>query len=304
LNEWLPIGRNEDIIMTKFIRVALAPLAPLTPMAYLALVAVFAACGNKDQATPDSRQVELTPAPVAQPQLADTAVSLAPAAAVTKATKAPAPKPARKPAPTPAAPEVASQPAPAVPKPASAPAPSASTTGVIAAGVPLGTTLGTRVCTNTHKVGDQVTATLGNAVPGTNGALIPAGATVTLRVSESQRGENGKEGIRLAFEPVSVAFAGTSYTIDGSAVMTQMQTVRAQTTGDQAKKVVGGAVIGAIAGELLGRKAKTAVIGAAVGAAAGGVVAAGTADWNGCLAEGANLTVTLMSPVTVKVGAY
>lgn len=285
--------------MTKFIRVALAPLAPL---AFLGLVAVFAACGNKDQATPDSYQVELTPAPSAQPQLADTAVSLAPAPAAERpAATAPAPKPARKPAPRPA--PVAAEPPVFAPVPG-VPAPSAPTTGVIAGGLSLATTLGTRVCTNTHKVGDQVTATLASGVSGTNGALIPAGATVTLRVSESQRGENGKEGIRLAFEPVSVTFAGNTYAIDGSAVMTQMQTVRAQTTGDQAKKVVGGAVIGAIAGQILGKRAKTAAIGAAVGAAAGGVVAAGTADWNACLAEGANLTVTLTSPVTVKVGAY
>ncbi|HEY5490293.1 MAG TPA: hypothetical protein VIK25_03780 [Gemmatimonadaceae bacterium] len=290
--------------MTKFIRVALAPLAPLAPLAFLGLVAVFAACGNKDQATPDSHQVELTPAPSAQPQLADTAVSLAPAPAAERpAATAPAPKPARKPAPRPAPTPVAAEPPVFAPVPG-VPAPSAPTTGVIAGGLSLATTLGTRVCTNTHKVGDQVTATLASGVSGTNGALIPAGATVTLRVSESQRGENGKEGIRLAFEPVSVTFAGVTYTIDGSAVMTQMQTVRAQTTGDQAKKVVGGAVIGAIAGQILGKRAKTAAIGAAVGAAAGGVVAAGTADWNGCLAEGANLTVTLTSPVTVKVGAY
>jgi len=286
--------------MTKSIRVALAPLAPL---AFLALAGAFAACGNKDQATPDSRMVELTPAPAAQPQLADTAVSLAPAPE-TKVAKAPAPKPARKPAPNPAAPEAAPRPAPAVPLPTPAPVRAAPGTGVMAAGLSLPTILGTRVCTNTHKVDDRVTATLGSAVTGTNGAMIPAGATVTLRVSESKRGENGKEGIRLTFEPVSVSFAGNTYAIEGNAVMTQMQTVRAQTTGDQAKKVVGGALIGALAGELLGRKAKTAVIGAAVGAAAGGVVAAGSADWNGCLAEGANLTVTLAAPVTVKVGTY
>lgn len=285
--------------MMKFIRVALAPLA---------LVVVFAACGNKDQATPESRQVELTPKPAAQPQLGDTAISLAPAPeAEFQAAAAPAPKPVRKPAPRPAprpAPApVAAEPQPFAPVP-SVPAPAASATGMIASGLSLGTTLGARVCTNTHKVGDRVTATLASAVPGTNGASIPAGATVTLRVSESQRGENGKEGIRFAFEPVSVTFAGSTYAIDGSAVMTQMETVRAQTTGDQAKKVVGGAVIGAIAGQILGKRAKTAAIGAAVGAAAGGVVAAGSADWNGCLAEGGTVTVTLASPVTVKVGAY
>jgi len=156
--------------MTKFIRVALAPLA---------LVTVVAACGNKDQALPESRQVELTPAPAAQPQLSDTAVSATPApAAERQAPPAPAPKPARKPAPTPAAAAVPSAPAPAAPQPASSSAPVAPATGMIAGGLALGTTLGTRVCTNTHKVGDRVTATLASAVYGTNGALVPAGANL------------------------------------------------------------------------------------------------------------------------------
>ena len=173
----------------------------------------------------------------------------------------------------------------------------------MAGGLSLRTTLGTRTCTNTHRVGDRVTATLASALPGTNGASIPAGATVTLRVSESQRGENGKEGILLAFEPVAVTFGGSTYAVDGSAVMTARETVRAQTTGDQAKKVAAGALVGALAGQLLGKRAKTAAVGAAVGAAAGGAVAAGSADWNGCLAEGATVTVTLRSPLTVKVAA-
>lgn len=274
----------------KFMRGALAPLALATTLA------IVAACGKKD-AAPDSRQVELTPAPSAQPALGDTAkTEAAPARATTPPAKAaPTRKPAAQPAPAAAAPAAA--PAPA------APAPVTGKTGVIASGRTMNTALGTRVCTNTHKVGDRVTGTLREAVSGTNGASIPSGATVTYRVSQSQRGENGKEGIRLAFEPVAVSFGGSTYGITGTAVMTQMETIRAQSTGDQAKKVGAGAVIGAIAGELLGKKAKTAAVGAVVGAAAGGVVAAGTADWNACLGQGATLTVTLGAPVTVKAGA-
>ena len=287
--------------MMKFTRAAIAPLA---------LAAALSACGTKDQPTPESRQVELAPKATGQPQLGDTALTSAPApeaeleSVTMPAPAAPVSEPAARPANRPAAPAPASAPdapaaAAAAPTPAAAPA--APAAGVVAGGLSLGTTLGTRVCTNTHKVGDRVTATLASAVPGTNGASIPAGATVTLRVSESQRGENGKEGIRLAFEPVAVTFGGSTYAIDASAVMTGRETVRSQTTGDQAKKVATGAVVGAIAGQILGKRAKTAAIGAAVGAAAGGAVAAGAADWNGCLAEGGAVTVTLRSPVTVKV---
>lgn len=278
--------------MKSCMRVAIAPLA---------IVVLLAACGKNDQATPESRQVELTPAPAAQPQLADTAVTAAPEAELAttaQPTATPTPKPAPKPAPRPAP-----APAAAAPTVAATPAPTAPTTGVVAGGSSLGTTLGARVCTNTHKVGDRVTATLASSVPATNGASIPAGATVTLRITESQRGENGKEGIRLAFEPVSVTFDGATYAIEGSATASTVASVRSQTTGDQTKKVATGAVVGAIAGQLLGKRAKTAAIGAAVGAAAGGVVAAGAADWNGCVADGGMVTVTLAGPLTVKIVA-
>jgi hypothetical protein len=281
--------------MSKLIRLAVTPLA---------FIAMVAACQKKD-APPESRQVELAPAPAGQPQLADTAPAVASPTADLEAGAAPAAAPAKKaPAPARTATRPAPSPAPsAAPSvaPSAAPAPAAPTTGVIGSGASLSANSAARICTNTHRVGDRVTASLANAVTGTNGATIPAGATVTLRVSESQRGENGKEGVRLAFEPVAVGFDGERYAIAGSAQVANVEIVRAQTTGDQAKKVAAGAAVGAIAGQLLGRKTKSTVVGAAVGAAAGGAVAAGTADWNGCLASGGRVTVTLSGPVTVKL---
>lgn len=261
--------------MTKFIRNAVAPLA---------LVALIAACGKSDDAAADSRQVELAPAAAGQAQLGDTAQAAeAPAA---KAASAP------KPAPTKAAPAPSKSVAPAA-----APAP---TTGTIAAGTILNAASGRRVCTNIAKVGDRVDATLADAVSGTNGVSVPAGATVTLRVTEAKRGENGKEGIRLAFEPVSLSHGGTDYSISGTAAVPNVEVVRAQSTGDQAKKVAIGAAAGALAGQLLGKNTKSTVTGAAVGAAAGGAVAVGSADWNGCLAQGGRVAITLAGPLTVK----
>lgn len=264
--------------MTKFIRITVAPLA---------LVALLAACGKSDDAAADSRQVELAPAAAGQPQLGDTAQAAA-------ATVAEAPKPApAKAAPAPA--KTAPAPAKSV-----APAAAAPTTGTIAAGSLLNASSESRVCTNIAKVGERVNATLSDAVTGTNGVTVPAGATVVLRVSEARRGENGKEGIRLAFEPVSVSYDGTDYSISGTATVPNVEVVRAQSTGDQAKKVAIGAAAGAIAGQLLGKNTKSTVTGAAVGAAAGGAVAVGSADWNGCLAQGGRVAITLAGPLTVK----
>ncbi len=292
--------------MKTLVRLGIAPIA---------LLVMLGACKTQDATPQASRQVELAPSASGQPQLADTARTAASAPSPVDALNAPSDVPAQptpRAAPTKASPPArrTSQPSPtaAVPSgdgreatPAAAPVPAAPTTGVIAGGSTMSAVLGARVCTNTHKAGDRVTASLASALTGTNGAVIPAGAVVTLRVTASQRGENGKEGIRLEFEPVSVSVDGASYVIAGSASMTQMETVRAQTTGDQAKKVAAGALVGAIAGQLLGKKTKSTVIGAAVGAAAGGAIAAGSADWNGCLGEGGRVTITLAGPVTVRL---
>ena len=267
--------------MTKFIRITVAPLA---------LVALIVACGKSDEAAADSRQVELAPAAAGQPQLGDTAQASSPNADVNAVAEKPAAKP--KPAPAKAAPAPTKSAAPA---PAKAP-----TTGTIAAGTLLNASSATRVCTNIAKVGDRVNATLADAVTGTNGVSVPAGANVTLRVSEAKRGENGKEGIRLAFEPVAISYDGTDYDISGTATVPNIDVVRAQSTADQAKKVAIGAAAGAIVGQVLGKKTKPTVVGAAVGAAAGGAIAAGSADWNGCLAQGGRVAITLAGPLTVR----
>ncbi len=276
--------------MTKLLRITAAPLA---------LVMLLGACQKSGDAPPESRQVELAPAPTAQPQLGDTAqVAVPTPAADVKAAATAPPRTAAAAAPKPAPAKPA-----AAPRPAAAPsaAPVATpATGTIAAGTALHASSASRICTNTHRVGDRISATLAADVDGTNGVAILAGATVTLRVTEAVRGENGKEGIRLAFEPISVSYGSASYEITGSASVASLETVRAQTTGDQAKKVAVGAAVGALAGQLLGKKTKSTVVGAAVGAAAGGAVAAGSADWNGCLPTGGHVQITLTGPLTVK----
>lgn len=271
--------------MPKFIRLAAAPLV---------LLAFVAACQKSNDAPADARQVELAPAPAGQPQLADTAPAAPAAAPASAPAKAPEKAPAKAPTST------AAKPATPAPTPAPAAKPAVPTTGVVAAGSSLGVATGARVCTNTHKVGDQVSATVSAVANGSNGVSVPTGATVMLKVTQAVRGENGKEGIRLAFAPVSVTIGDNTYDVVGTASVGDLETVRAQTTGDQAKKVAAGAAVGAIAGQLLGKKTKSTVVGAAVGAAAGGAIAAGSADWNGCLPQGGRVNITLSEPLTIK----
>jgi hypothetical protein len=173
--------------------------------------------------------------------------------------------------------------------------------------IPAGTVLVThplnRVCTNTYKAGAPVTAILRASVAGTNGAIIPAGSSVALRVVESVRSEDSKDHARLAFAVVSVRIGSDRYPVNASVSrMSALEPVRVQSTTRQAEKVGAGTAIGAIAGQVLGHNTRSTVVGAAVGTAAGAVVAAGTADYNGCLPAQGRITITLNEPVKIKVG--
>jgi len=257
-------------MMTNTIRRSVASLALLG----------FAACGG-DKADA-SREIELPPAD-SKAAMSDTA---APAPTVTSAAS---PAPA---APRPAAPR------PAAPRPAAS---TSSSSGALSAGATLALASGSRICTNTHKVGDRFTALTTADISATNNVVIPTGSEVTLEVVESARGENSRDRVKLAFKPVSITIRGAS--TDLAADVTQvaaLEIARVQSTGTQAGKVAAGAAVGAVAGQLLGRDTKSTVAGAAVGAAAGGAVAAATTDYNGCLAANAALTVTLTSSLTVR----
>ncbi len=262
-------------MMSKDIRRTFLPL--------LAVALMAAACGGGDDTA--SREIELTPAAADAP-LNDEASKAAPAPAPAPAPVTVAPAPAPRP------------PAPARPRPAPR-----ATSGTIAAGTSIGVTTGARICTNTHKVGDRFTTTVANDVVGTNGARLPAGSSVTLVVTESAISKNSRDNWKLAFDVVSVTIDGATREVAGDVTSVQtIEAVRSQSTGAQVGKVATGAAIGAIAGQLLGKDTKSTVIGGAVGAAAGGAVAAGTADYEGCLPANGSITIALSEPLTVRVG--
>ncbi|HZF67531.1 MAG TPA: hypothetical protein VEZ47_05810, partial [Gemmatirosa sp.] len=174
-----------------------------------------------------------------------------------------------------------------------------ATTGTIAAGTTIDLTSNARVCTNTHKVGERFTATVADAVTGSNGATIPAGATATVEVTNLDRSEHARDKISMDFRVVSLTFGGRSYSVDAPTQSADISRVRGQS--NDKRKVVGGAVIGAIAGQVLGKDTKGTVIGAATGAAAGAAAAAATANFEGCLNDGARMTVRLSESAQVRM---
>ena len=302
--------------MTKYIRRLRAPLA-------LCAAIAVAGCTSKD-AKPDSslardtalnRDLALAGQDTTlQPQLRDipatpavTTPAPAPAASAPARTTTPVTRPrtttpARTPArTTPATATTASGNTVTRNPSGSASTAAGGSVGTIASGSSLSLRSNARVCTNTYKPGQTFSATTTSAVTGSNGATIPAGATVSLEVTQLKRSENVNDKIVMEFAVKSVSFGGRTYQVNGSVANADVERVRNQPRDKDVQKVVGGAVLGAIAGQIMGKNTKSTVVGAAAGAAAGAGVAAGTANFEGCLPDGGNVTVTLNAPLQVKI---
>lgn len=171
--------------------------------------------------------------------------------------------------------------------------------GTIAAGSTVSLSSSTRVCTNTHKVGDRFTATVRQSVTGSNGAVIPAGATATVEVTSLRRSNNANAPIVVGVAIRSVSFGGRTYAVSGTTSDAQVDRVRSSTTRDDVKKVATGAAIGAIAGQILGRDTRATVTGAAAGAAVGAGAAVATANYEGCIPTGGAITISLDNSLQV-----
>src|SRR2546423_984686 len=152
-----------------------------------------------------------------------------------------------------------------------------------------------------NKVGDRFNASVTSAIQGSNGAVIPAGATATVEVTELKRSENANDNVVMGFRVVSVSFGGHTYPVSATTSYAQVAKVKNQPKGKDVQKVVGGAAIGAIAGQILGRSTKATVIGAAAGGAAGAAAAAATANYEGCVNSGGRITATLNSSTQVNI---
>jgi hypothetical protein len=296
----------------------------------LATVATVSACGGNDkteaalQDSALSRDLALANQDsAAQPQLQDVPAEV-PAPAAEAPAPAPAATPRATPRPAPAAPRPAApRPTTTTPRPAPTPAPTTPTrtasgntvtpttggagaaersgTGTIPSGTSLALTSNTRVCTNTHKVGDRFTATVSDAVTGANGARVPSGATATVEVTKVDRSENVRDKIEMGFRVVALTFGGRTYAVDATTESADVSRVRNQPASKDRQKVIGGAVIGAIAGQVIGKDTKGTIIGAATGAAAGAATAAATANYEGCLNDGARLAIRLTDPVQIRM---
>lgn len=163
-------------------------------------------------------------------------------------------------------------------------------TGLILAGA-----TNAEICSLANKPGDRFVVSLGQAVQGNDGAMLPAGTPVLVELASATA--EGVFAFRLRGIQRDGVFIPAQGTVDvGSATLTEKQVSK----GGDAGKVATGAVVGAILGRVIGGGNRGTVIGAAGGAAAGTVAAARNKVTERCLPAGITLTATLTSPLVLS----
>ena len=251
-------------------------------------LAFLAGCGggSGDRAAADSLSRDLQLLPVDSSAVLDDAPAVA---AAPEPEPAPAPKPAPKPKPKP-------KPAPvAAPAPAPAPAPLSLASGTVVA-----TTIDREISSKVNKAGETVTARVAADVTDARGrVVIPAGATVTLTITEIRESENkGDKTGKLTLTPTEVAFGGQTYGISASAQALDRHLVDRKTNAGDIAKVGAGTAAGAVVGRVIGGNTKGAVIGGIIGGAIGTQRAVETQDRDVVVPAGSRVELTLESDFT------
>lgn len=168
----------------------------------------------------------------------------------------------------------------------------------LAAGTVLPLELQTAVGSDSSHVEDPVRATLRKSVTAEGLTALPAGSVVLGHVTAADRAGRVKGRARIAFRFTKVDPAGDAERLSIST--STVSRIAEATKKQDAAKIGGGAVGGAIIGGILGG-GDGAAKGAAVGGAAGTGVVLATRGKDVRLAPGADISVKLTAPLTVRV---
>jgi hypothetical protein len=164
------------------------------------------------------------------------------------------------------------------------------------AGTELALRLETPLASDTSSVEDPVRAVLRRSVVRNTLTVLPAGTPLVGHVTAVERAGKVKGRARVAFRFSSLSMDDERYDIATSRVAREARGTKKK----DATKVGIGAGAGAIVGGILGG-GKGAAIGAGVGAGAGTGVVMSTRGEEVRLATGTPVTVTLSSPLTIRV---
>ncbi|HUQ18998.1 MAG TPA: hypothetical protein VM099_05240 [Gemmatimonadaceae bacterium] len=156
-----------------------------------------------------------------------------------------------------------------------------------------------KVCTNKASVGDRFETHLVNDVVGSNGAIIPKGATATAVISSVAPRSRDANDLGMGLEIESVSFSGHTYPVSSRVTSAQFDKVRSSSRGSDLAKIATGTLLGAGVGRVAGRNTRSTVIGAVGGAAAGAVVASQSGNVNKCVPSGGLITARLVEPLEI-----
>jgi len=166
--------------------------------------------------------------------------------------------------------------------------------------VPAGTRLLVRmvdsVDSSKQKVGYRFTANLETNLQVGDTVVAPRGTTIYGRLANAQAAGRMSGGAELTLELTDIVINGTAYPL-----LTSTYEMRSQGQGGKtAKKIVGGAGLGALIGGIAGG-GKGAAIGAGAGAAAGTTMSAATKGKQVSVPSESLLEFRLAQPTTLPV---
>jgi len=179
---------------------------------------------------------------------------------------------------------------------AATPMPQAPTRVTVPAGTRILIRMIDSVDSEKQKPGYRFTASLETNLQVDNTVVAPRGTTLYGRLTTAQAAGRMSGGAELTLELTDIVINGTA-----SPLLTSTYEVRSQGQGSKtAKRVVGGAGLGALIGGVAGG-GKGAAIGAAAGAATGTAVAAGTKGKQVSVPSESLLEFRLQQAVTLPV---
>lgn len=163
----------------------------------------------------------------------------------------------------------------------------------LATGTQIAATTTATISSETHKAGDQVVVRVAGDVSDSSGAVvIPAGAEITLTISQIAPAPNKGEKGTLTFAVGDITINGESHPLDARVVDYGYEMKGTGVGGGEVAKTAAGGAAGAIIGRTVGGE-KGTIPGAIGGAAAGAAVADYTQDRNIVVAAGNRVTLEL-----------
>lgn len=169
---------------------------------------------------------------------------------------------------------------------------------VIPSGTVMTLQLEETISTSSHATGDQVIATITEAVRGPDGSvLVPAGSRMLGVVEESQRSSGPEDQAVLAFHFETLRVGGASYPVTAVVESAEPRRTEGDSGAETAAKVAIGTAAGALLGQILGGDTESTLKGAAAGTVAGAVVAITSRTGDATLERGSTITVRTQAPV-------